>query len=265
MNRDLVVCPKCHGPLDWFGEAADAAAGGVLVCLVCRLPYPINQGIPEFVTPRRSGRLNARLSAMYDVGSWVYRGGSRLAFAALGLGEAAARREILDPLRPRGRVLEVSIGPGVNLPYLVDRPDVGAIVGLDISRGQLRRCASYARRKGWQVDLVLGNGEQLPFADGSFDTVFHVGGINFFDDKAAALAEMARVAKPGTRVLVVDENERGARAYEKLIPGFTRATGGKERPRAVPPVAELPAGATDVEVHDAWKGWAYRLEFTVGR
>ena len=50
--------------------------------------------------------------------------------------------------------------------------------------------------------------------------MLHIGGINFFDDKARALAEMARVAKPGVRVVVVDENERGARAYERTLPGF---------------------------------------------
>ena len=48
--------------------------------------------------------------------------------------EEQGRREITDRLEPNGgRVLEVSIGPGVNLPYLVGRPDVGEIYGLDIS------------------------------------------------------------------------------------------------------------------------------------
>lgn len=263
-TRDRLICPTCRSPLDWFGDPADAATGGVLVCLACRLPYPINDGIPEFINPRRVGGLNGRLAAMYDVASWFYRPLSTVAFAAIGLTEATARHELLNPLQPHGRVLEVSIGPGVNLPYLVAHPRVNEIVGLDISRGQLVRCASYARRKGWPVDLVLGNGEHLPFADDSFDLVFHIGGINFFDDKTAALAEMARVAKPGTRVLVADETERGARAYQKLIPGFTRTTGGDRRPPVIPPVADLPASVTDVEVRDVWKGWAYSLEFTAG-
>lgn len=121
------------------------------------------------------------------------------------------------------------------------------------------------RPTGGPVDLILANGEQLPRASDSFDSVFHIGGINFFDDKAAALAEMARVAKPGTRVLVADETERGARAYEKLIPGFTHATGGSRLPPALPPLADLPAGVTDVAVRDVWKGWFYCLEFTIGR
>ena len=250
--------------MEWFGEPADVGTGGVLVCLDCRVPYPVAEGIPEFVNARRLGGRNGRLAAMYDVGSWFYRALSKPAFASIGMSEDEARLQVLDHLHPGGgRVLEVSIGPGVNLPYLVGRPDVGEIVGLDISRGQLRRCAAYARRKGWPVDLVLGNGERLPFASGSFAGVFHIGGINFFDDKAAALAELARVAEPGTRVLVADETERGARAYEKLIPGFSRAVGGARRTAVVPPVADLPSGVADVDVREIWNGWMYCLAFTV--
>ena len=261
--RSLLACPACRGSLEWFGEPTDVDSGGVFVCLACRLPYPVHRGIPEFVDPRRVGGLNGRLAAMYDVGSWFYRALSKPTFALIGMREAEARAQITDQLRPNGgRVLEVSIGPGVNLPHLVGRPDVGDIVGLDISRGQLLRCASYARRKGWPVDLVLGNAERLPFADDSFSAVFHIGGINFFDDKAAALAELARVARPGTRVLVADETERGARAYEKLIPGFARLFDAS-RAAVAPPVADLPAGVADVDVREMWNGWLYCLAFTV--
>lgn len=262
-TRALLVCPTCRGPLEWFGEPEDAALGGVLVCPRDRLPYPIRNGIPEFINPDRLGGLNQRFSALYDVGSLFYRPVVKLALALMGIREQRARRELLDRLQPHGgTVLEVSIGPGNNLPALVDRPDVGEIVGLDISPGQLRQCRRYARRHHWPVDLVLGNGERLPFADNSFDSAFHIGGINFFDDKAAALAELARVAKPGSRVLVADESERGAQLYEKF-PFFTRVFGDQPRQRVTPPVDDLPTGVSEVEVREIWKGWAYSLEFTV--
>jgi len=45
----------------------------------------------------------------------------------------------------------------------------------------------------------------LPFADNTFDIVFHNGGINFFNDKALAISEMLRVAKVGNKLLIADE------------------------------------------------------------
>ena len=53
--------------------------------------------------------------------------------------------------------------------------------------------------------------ERLPFKVESFDCVFHVGGINFFTDKARAIKEMIWVAKSGTKIVIVDETERTIR------------------------------------------------------
>ena len=65
---------------------------------------------------------------MYDWFSYIYVPVSRISYALIG-GEGRSRREVLDRLTPkRGRVLEVSIGPGVNLPYLIDAPGEGEAV-----------------------------------------------------------------------------------------------------------------------------------------
>ena len=89
------------------------------------------------------------------------------------------------------------------------------------------------------MDLFLGNGEQLPFRDDSFEGVLHVGGINIFNDKKAAIEEMIRVSKPGTRILIADETERGAKGYERFIPGFKDSFEGK-RKGIVAPVELVP-------------------------
>jgi ubiquinone/menaquinone biosynthesis C-methylase UbiE len=68
----------------------------------------------------------------------------------------------------------------------------------------------------------------------SFDGVFHVGGINFFNNKEAAMAEMIRVAKPGARILIADETEKGARGCEKFISGFRQSFGGRRQPIVAP-------------------------------
>jgi SAM-dependent methyltransferase len=255
LDSNVLACPRCHGPLDWASAAQEWR------CRACTRAFPVRDGIVHIIDSQELGPLDRRFAHLYDWFSWFYPAFTRTGFALIGMSEGQGRRQVLDRLDPRGgRVLEVSIGPGSNLPYLLTRPDVGEVHGLDISIGQLRRCRALIRRKGWHVPLYLASAEQLPFRDATFDAVLHIGGINFFDDKAQALAEMARVAKPGTRVVVVDENERAARSYERTLPGF-RATFQEGRPPVNAPLADVPDGMQDVTVSELWRGWFYCLEF----
>lgn len=252
---DLLACPHCQGHVEW------ARSAGELRCPTCPRSFPVRDGIAHFIDSQDLGPLDRRFAHLYDWFSWFYPAFTRAGFALIGMSEGRGRRQVLDRLDPRGgRVLEVSIGPGSNLPFLLARRDVGEVHGLDISIGQLRRCRALVRRRGWHVPLYLASAESLPFQDAAFDAVLHIGGINFFDDKAQALAEMARVAKPGTRVVVVDENERAARGYERTLPGF-RATFRQGRPPVSAPLADVPDGMQEVTVSDVWRGWFYCLEF----
>ncbi len=250
----VLACPHCRGSVEPVTLAT-------FRCRTCHRDYPVRGGIVHVIEPQELGPLDRRFAHLYDWFSWVYPAFTRAGFALIGTSEARGRRQVLDRLEPKGgRVLEVSVGPGSNLPYLLDRPDIGEVHALDISIGQLRRCRTLVRRRGWRVPLYLASAEALPFRDATFDAVLHIGGINFFDDKARALAEMARVAKPGTRVVVVDENERAARSYERTLPGF-RATFRQGRPPVTAPLAAVPHGMHEVTVSDVWHGWFYCLEF----
>jgi ubiquinone/menaquinone biosynthesis C-methylase UbiE len=257
---DVLACPFCGGSLEHADSTAENIRLGTLVCTRCRKRFSVEDGIPHFIQPEVLTGLNRRFSRMYDWFSWIYATFSKVAFAYIGMDEETGRREITDRLEPGGgRVLEVSIGPGVNLPYLVNRPDVGKVFGLDISLGQIKRCQKYIAKQGWAVELFLGNGEQLPFCDETFGGVFHVGGINFFNNKKAAIDEMIRVAKPGAKILIADETEKGAQGYEKFIPGFKKSFGGK-RDLIVPPVDLVPKEMLETRVFDVWKGWLYCIE-----
>jgi ubiquinone/menaquinone biosynthesis C-methylase UbiE/uncharacterized protein YbaR (Trm112 family) len=254
---DVLACPNCHEAL----TSLSLAGGEAYHCPACQKEYPVVNGIPHFIEPDEITGWNKRLAGMYDWFSWGYRAFSKIAFTFIGMTEEQGRREITDRLEPQGgRVLEVSIGPGVNLPFLVGRPDVGEIYGLDISLGQLNRCREYVAHRGWDIQLQLGNAEQLPYQDNTFSGVFHVGGINFFNDKQKAIAEMIRVAKPGSRILICDEKEQAAKAYERLIPGFMKNV-GKEREAVVTPIALIPPEMENLRVFDVWGGWFYCIEF----
>jgi SAM-dependent methyltransferase len=89
-------------------------------------------------------------------------------------------------------VLEYGCGAGQWSAALAD--DGARVVALDQSRAQLRH-AGPAARAG--AHLVCAGGEQLPFADGSFDVVFCDHGAMSFCDPDRSLAEVARVLRPG--------------------------------------------------------------------
>ena len=217
--------------------------------------------MPHFIEIKNLAGYNRRFSHLYDWFSLVYGLFSKAAFGLLGMREETARSQILDRLNPLGGdVLEVSIGNGVNIPYLIRRPDVKDIYGLDISPGQLAACQRTLRRKGWAVDLFLGNAEILPFKDNSFGSVFHIGGINFFNNKKAAIDEMIRVIRPGGRILIGDETEKGVKGFEKTLPGL-KATFRTGRRAVEPPVDLVPQDMIEIKQTEIWKGWFYCIEF----
>lgn len=157
-------------------------------------------------------------------------------------------------IREGSRVLEMSVGTGWNLRFL---PTTVTYFGLDISIGMLRRCQRNLVQWGRDAFLVQGAAEHLPFVDGAFDAVLHLGGVNFFRNQAAALKEMVRVAKPGTKVVVVDETQKLTRRYSKTpLAGNFYADGEAS---AVAPVQFLPPDVRGVSFRPIAKGDLYCL------
>jgi ubiquinone/menaquinone biosynthesis C-methylase UbiE len=147
--------------------------------------------------------------------------------------------------------LEVSIGNGVNLPYLFESPDAGKIFGIDISIGQLSRCRRLVNKRGWGVDLFLAMAEALPFKDETFDNILHIGGINFFSDKKRSIDEMIRVACPGAKVVIADEAERLAKPVDHSMASSSadRRDGANESTID----GLVPGTMQDVRMEGIWK------------
>jgi len=101
-------------------------------------------------------------------------------------------------LRPGEKVLDLGAGTGIST---VDLGRSGAYaVGADISLGML----GVGRRVRPQVPLVAGDALALPFADASFDAVTISFALRNVSDTSAALREMARVTRPGGRLVVCE-------------------------------------------------------------
>lgn len=103
--------------------------------------------------------------------------------------------------RARGEVLEVAIGTGRNLPHY---PEGVHITGLDLSAEMLAVAEARAKELGLAVVLQEGDAQALPFAPATFDSVVCTYSLCTVPDEAKAIMEMARVLKPGGRLILVD-------------------------------------------------------------
>ncbi len=154
---------------------------------------------------------------------------------------AAMRQEVLLPFRTRvagaagGRVLEIGIGSGLNLPLY--GPDVSEVVGVDPSPALLSRAGDAAGRCRAPVTLLEGSAEALGLEDRSFDTVVTTWSLCTIPDARQALAEVRRVLRPGGVLLFVEHGrapEPGvARWQDRLDPIWTRIAGGCHLNRAM--------------------------------
>jgi ubiquinone/menaquinone biosynthesis C-methylase UbiE len=258
---ELLACPMCHGELSLSeGGDGETIETGALVCAGCQRQYPIKEGIPHFIEPEELTGLNARFARFYDWFTHVYFLFNNVAFFFLGGVRKSRKEEIIDRLElTGGRVLEVSIGPGINLPYLYEAPGKIDVYGLDISLGQLHHCQDFSRKRGLEVELFLGTAEALPFKDNTFEVTFHIGGINFFGDKQAAIAEMIRVARAGTKIAIADENEKAAQSLD-WTPGAASLFEGK-REAITAPIDLVPAAMQEIRAESIWKGTGWVIEF----
>jgi ubiquinone/menaquinone biosynthesis C-methylase UbiE len=100
-----------------------------------------------------------------------------------------------------GRVLEVGVGTGRNLPY---HPPESGVTAIDISPKLLAKAASKARKNGRLLELALMDAQGLAFGDGSFDSAAATFVFCSVPDPLVGLAEVRRVLKPGGRFLLLE-------------------------------------------------------------
>lgn len=103
--------------------------------------------------------------------------------------------------RAAGRTLEVGVGTGANLGHY--GPDV-RLTATDPSEGMLGQAREKVRDLGRPVELLPADVGDLPFEDGSFDSVVATYVLCCVPDLPLALSEVARVLRPGGQVLIAD-------------------------------------------------------------
>jgi ubiquinone/menaquinone biosynthesis C-methylase UbiE len=157
------------------------------------------------------------------------------------------QRQKVVPLA-EGRVLEIGIGSGLNLPFY-DPQKVDRVIGLDPAEEML----SYARRKSgtlpFTVEYLTLEGESIPLEKESVDTVLVTYTLCTIPDANAALEGMRRVLKPGGRLIFCEHgkapDEAVRRWQDRLNPLWGRIGGGCNLNRDIPALIEAGGFAID--------------------
>lgn len=139
---------------------------------------------------RFSRSLFAGLPPRYDRLAWLLSFGQDRRWRAATVDAVASARP--------GRVLDVATGPAGVARALARRSDA-RIVGMDLSEDMLRQGVRHVAADPTKPDIefVIGRGEELPFATGSFDGLMFTYLLRYVTDPAAVIAELARVVRPG--------------------------------------------------------------------
>jgi len=226
--------------------------------------YEISGGIPDLRYPPTLADEDAFARDIYDNVADVYDDYLPLTFATFSCDEREMRELMVDRLhlRPGQRVLEVGAGTGRTSAFIANKlRGEGHVYVHDISRGILLKAVERLAGESVTLSFVLSNGVYLPFPDGYFDAVFHFGGLNMFSDVRRGLSEMARVVRPGGRVVVGDES----------VPPWLRHTefgrilmNSSKHYEAPLPLDDMPVSARDVVVEYIIGGVFYLIGFSVG-
>lgn len=148
----------------------------------------------------------------------------------------------LTPYRERtiaqaeGRVLEIGVGSGANLPLYTDRAT--EVLGLDPHPKLLEMASD--RKPSVPTRIVRGSAEAIPLDAGSIDTVVTTWSLCSIPDAPAALREMRRVLKPGGKLVFIEHGRSSDEAVRKwqdrLNPLWRNIAGGCNLNR---PIAEM--------------------------
>lgn len=144
------------------------------------------------------------------------------------------RQKQLAPLREhlvagaRGRVLEIGIGSGLNLPFYPR--EVELLLGLDPSRELLQIAKRHSSWVHFPVELSEGRAEDIPLDDGAVDHVVMSWALCSVTDPLRVLSEIRRVLRPGGSLLFVEHGratEPGVQRWQdRLTPVWRRVAGG---------------------------------------
>ena len=192
--RSLLVCPACHGELDWRDHEVH--------CTGCGATYELADGIPLLLSRDGAGgdahkTQQAAFSDAADAEFEITRPHGTPWLYGWMLGEKFRRS--LDGLTDApSTAVTICGGSGMDAEFLAHSG--AAVISTDISLGAARRARERAARYGLAVLPVVADAEALPLADASVDLAYVHDGLHHLEAPLAGLEELSRVARHAVSV-----------------------------------------------------------------
>jgi len=172
-------------------------------------------------------------------------------------GSSDTKRAMVVP-RAEGRVLEIGIGSGNNLPHY-DQSKVKHLTAIDPLEELWEMRSVDLSQLSFEVEYIRGAAEHIPAGDATFDTVVTTFTLCSVSDIRGTLKEIHRVLKPGGKLLYSEHGkspDRGTEEWQNLLnPLWRRVSGGCNLNRDIPTIIKQHGFKTDDLSTQYMPGW----------
>lgn len=156
--------------------------------------------------------------------------------------------EVINKLPEDGRLIEIGVGTGKNMPFW---PKDAKITAIDLTPGMLRRAQRRADALGLRAQLTLGDAQRLDYPDNSFDIAAATFVFCSIPDPLQGLRELQRVIRPGGWIFLMEhvraQNPVVGKLMDLLNPVVVRMMGPNINRDTVGNVRQSGLGLTEVK------------------